>query len=55
MANETVKCADLSDEELQRLAKAAWDVREHSYIVGTTKVGCTVLCADGAIYIPAAT
>ena len=50
MANETVKCAALSDEELQRLAKAAWDVREHSYIIGTTKVGCAVLCSDGAIY-----
>jgi cytidine deaminase len=50
MENKTTKCAEPSEEQLQRLAKDAWAARDRAYVVGTTKVGCTVLCADGAIY-----
>jgi cytidine deaminase len=38
------------EEQLQTLARAAWAAREHAYVLGTTKVGCALLCADGKIY-----
>jgi cytidine deaminase len=50
MANEAAKLVKVSDEHLLRLAKEAWIARDRAYVVGTTKVGCTILCADGKIY-----
>jgi cytidine deaminase len=40
----------ISDKDLQRLASAAWAVRENAHVIGPTKVGCAVLCTDGQIY-----
>lgn len=38
------------EKAIKRLAQAAWDVRESAYVLGTTKVGCAVLSADGPIF-----
>jgi cytidine deaminase len=38
-------------EDLDRLAKHAWDVREHARVLGATKVGCAVLGASGDIAV----
>ena len=38
------------DRYVEALAKAAWDVRERSHVVGPTRVGCAVLGANGQIY-----
>src|ERR1035441_6951428 len=39
-----------TQEKLRGLAEAAWAVREHAHVIGPTKVGCALLCADGKIY-----
>jgi cytidine deaminase len=50
MANETTKYVELGEEQLQRLAIDAWAARDRAYVLGTTKVGCAVLSANGATY-----
>lgn len=35
---------------LNQLANAAWAVREHAHIIGTTKVGCALLATDGTTF-----
>jgi cytidine deaminase len=42
---------DMDEERLHRLQQAAWEVREHSRLLGTTAVGCSVLTARGSIYV----
>src|SRR5450432_2133637 len=34
-----------------RLSTLAWEVRESSYIIGNTKVGCAIVCASGEFFI----
>lgn len=41
----------LTTERLCQLAEAAWNVREQSYVVGPTKVGCAVLSSDGTTFV----
>jgi len=48
--SETPPPPRVSGETLERLANAAWDVREHAYVLGPTKVGCAVLADDGRIF-----
>ena len=50
MANEITRYLEVSEEQLQRLAKDAWVARDRAFVVGTTKVGCAVLCVDGSSY-----
>jgi cytidine deaminase len=40
---------EVMTEELQRLAKHAWEVRKSARILGATPVGCAVLGANGDI------
>jgi cytidine deaminase len=37
-------------EVLNRLAEAAWQVRENARVVGRTKVGCAILGRDGRVF-----
>jgi cytidine deaminase len=41
----------VSETQLQALATAAWEVREHAHVIGPTKVGCAVLSIDGRTYV----
>ena len=41
----------MSADALNRLAVAAWEVRERSRLVGDTAVGCAVLSTSGDIFI----
>ena len=38
-------------EALVDMAKAAWEVRSHAYILGNTRVGAAALSSDGAIFV----
>jgi cytidine deaminase len=40
----------LTDQEWQALAAAAWQCREHAFVIGNTKVGAAVLCDDGTMF-----
>ncbi|MCW2671810.1 MAG: hypothetical protein JWP14_399 [Frankiales bacterium] len=42
---------EVMTEELQRLAKHAWEVRKSARILGATPVGCAVLGASGELAI----
>jgi cytidine deaminase len=35
---------------LTQLSNAAWSVREHAFVLGSTKVGCALITEDGSIY-----
>jgi cytidine deaminase len=37
-------------EVMVKMAKAAWEVRSHAYILGNTRVGAAALSSDGAIF-----
>lgn len=37
-------------DKLKQLAEIAWEVREQSYIVGKTKVGCAVMSEEGDVF-----
>lgn len=37
-------------ETLERLSALAWDVREKSYLVGKTAVGCAVMSDGGEVF-----
>lgn len=37
-------------EYADELSRTAWDVRQRSYVVGPTRVGCAVLGTNGRIY-----
>ena len=51
MDSELAKSAtDDTDAVLQRLAGAAWRIRENAYVLGKTKVGCAILSSDGRIF-----
>jgi cytidine deaminase len=41
----------INDQDIERLRAAAWRVRENSYVIGPTKVGCAVLGTDGSVYV----
>jgi len=43
--------ADLNDAVIETLARRAWEVREHSRIIGKTAVGCAVLDEAGSIFV----
>jgi cytidine deaminase len=46
-AEETV----LRQSQLKRMAEAAWEVRKHAYMFGTTMVGAAVMAADGSVFV----
>jgi cytidine deaminase len=41
----------MSDIDWDRLAKAAWRVRDSAHVLGATKVGAAALCGDGDIFV----
>ena len=41
----------MSEIDWETLAKAAWHVRDSAHVLGTTKVGAAVLCADHGIFV----
>jgi len=47
---DTRPSVEVSGAILEKLAVAAWDAREHAYVLGTTKVGCAVLAGDGRVF-----
>jgi cytidine deaminase len=47
MATDSIQAVEKYVKELSR---TAWDVRQRSYVVGPTRVGCAVLGTDGKIY-----
>lgn len=40
----------ISNGEILRLSELAWSVRENAYVIGPTKVGCSILCEDGRTF-----
>jgi cytidine deaminase len=40
----------ISNADIDRLSNLAWRVRENAYVIGPTKVGCSVLCEDGSVF-----
>jgi cytidine deaminase len=38
------------EQNIERLSRAAWEVRMQAHVIGPTKVGCAVLGRDGQIY-----
>jgi cytidine deaminase len=45
-----IESPHVTEGQLEKLAEAAWRVREKAYILGTTKVGAAVLSSDGSIF-----
>jgi cytidine deaminase len=45
-AEETV----LEQRQFKRMSEAAWKVRDHAHMFGTTKVGAAVTTTDGTIF-----
>jgi len=41
----------ISSVDLNRLSELAWSARENAYVIGPTKVGCSILCEDGSVFI----
>ena len=41
---------DRLEQELPHLAEVAWNVREHAFVIGPTRVGCAVLAGDGRVF-----
>ncbi|MGC2237990.1 MAG: hypothetical protein WA584_17655 [Pyrinomonadaceae bacterium] len=44
------KSREITQNQLDSLAQAAWKVREKAYILGKTKVGAAAMCSDGNIF-----
>jgi cytidine deaminase len=42
--------AGITEAQLDRLVKAAWEIRENAYIFGTTKVGAAVMSRGGGVF-----
>lgn len=40
-----------TQSQFKRMSDAAWEVREHAYIYGSTKVGAAVMTSDGSIFV----
>jgi len=41
----------LSDRQLAELAREAWKVREHAFILGNTRVGAALRSNDGRVFV----
>ena len=41
----------ITQNQLKGMSDAAWEVREHAYLYGPTKVGAAVMTADGTIFV----
>lgn len=48
--SSVVRTVTVTEGQLQQLAEAAWAVREHSYILGKTKVGAAAMTSDSSIF-----
>lgn len=42
--------AAISNADIDRLSGLAWSVRDNAYVIGPTKVGCSILCEDGSVF-----
>jgi cytidine deaminase len=41
----------VTQSQLKSMSDAAWEVREHAYVYGPTRVGAAVMTADGRIFV----
>jgi cytidine deaminase len=39
------------EPDFKNLSRLAWTVRENSFIIGATRVGCAILADDGSIHV----
>ena len=51
MALKPREVPKVTQAQLQKLALAAWAVREHARVIGNTKVGCAVLASDKRVFV----
>ena len=45
-----LRTASISQTELRKLGIAAWQVRDHAFVFGDTKVGAALITSEGLIF-----